>query len=87
MDDMRGTGEAQHVDQADDDWQMIDTIPALRTVMVRSATGIECLAYARDPQIYWVNSPGRAKQKRVSCRRMDGLKRGDVSAVAWRAAD
>ncbi len=69
------------------DWRPIDTIPIDRPVIVKTATGIEYLARARRPQIHWVQVPGEGKQKRVSCTRVDGKKKRNVSAIAWREPD
>ncbi len=65
-------------------WRSIDDIPRDRPVIVKSAKGTECLADASKGHLYWVKLPGQGKQQRIACRRTDGVKRGEVSAIAWR---
>ncbi len=69
------------------DWQPIDTIPIDRPVMVKSVTGIECLARTPNRRTRWVREPSGCKPNRVSCWRVDGTRKGDISAVAWREPD
>ncbi len=66
------------------EWQSIETIPLDRPVIVRSLTGIECLARTKNQRVRWISKPAGRKPERVYCWRIDGTGWGDISAVNWR---
>lgn len=60
-------------------WQDVETMPMGRTVLVKTASGLERLA--RRTNSSWLHN--RAGVKRLHCWRADGHS-GDLSAVAWK---
>lgn len=63
------------------DWNPVETMPYSTTVMVRTVTGIECLARRAA---YWPVQPAKGIfPTRVRCYRYPQT--GDLSAVGWRA--
>jgi len=71
---------------SDNLWRMITTIPRDRNVMVKSITGIECLAkVSANAQI---KLSKQTEQPMIHCWRKDLTgkqnKSGDINAIAWK---
>lgn len=59
------------------EWKSIKTIPLGRKIIVKTVTGIVCLA-----QVYGMER--HIRRGRISCLRRDRKNSGDVAAVAWK---
>ena len=65
-------------------WQSITTIPRDQEVLIRSVTGIECLA--RDQGTAQIKLDKKTNKLTIHCWRRDlgRGKGGDINAVAWK---
>ena len=64
-------------------WEVPDTIPVTRPVLVKTVTGIVCKAKVRGG-VRWIKRAERGRPRSVACVRLDGATSGDVRAVGWR---